>query len=185
MTTTERTDFLPLEAYIPYAERMSKGDDDLRQELFLAAANIMQKGYTYPARVIHTMQMARIAYWRGSGKSIDNGNPWNRQRGNPTPMRYDETQMTDQALTAYCSGIRNPEELALFRISFERFCTSLTLLERGYMELKLSGFSVHDREEKISSYIVTKVRSSLRRKFCELMDDDEEEEEEEENKTAA
>ena len=177
MATAKRTDFLPIEAYIPYAERMSRGDDDLRQELFLAAANIIQKGYTYPARVIYTMQMARIAYWRGSGKSIDNGNPWNRPRGNLTPMKYDETQMTDQTLVAYCGGIHNPEELALFRISFERFCISLTALEREYMEMRLEGFSVH--EGKISGYMVTKVRRGLRRKFCELMEDDEE------NKTAA
>ena len=60
LSTDTYKDFMPLEKYIPYCERMSQGDEDLRQELFLAAWRTMHNGHTYPARVIHSMQMARI-----------------------------------------------------------------------------------------------------------------------------
>jgi len=174
MQTPERTytDSLPLEAYIPYAERMARGDEDLRQELFLAAFYTIRRGYTYPARVIHSMQMARIAYHRGWGKSIDNGNPYRRPRGSLFPTTYDGAETKDPTLVAYCSRTTNPETIALFRISFERFCSALSPLERRYMDMQLAGLAVCDRNPALSRYMVTRVRKGLRKKFFELIEDD-------------
>ena len=165
------TDSLPIEAYIPYAESMSRGDEDLRQELFLAAFHTIRKGYTYPARVIHSMQMARIAYRRGWGKSIDNGNPWRRPRGSLTPISYNGGWTTDPGIVAYCSSTDTPEDIALFRISFERFESALSPLERRYVDLKLTGFAVNDRKLGISRYMVTRVRNHIRQKFSEQVED--------------
>jgi len=164
-------DFMPLVAYIPYCESLCQGDEDLRQELFLAAWTTMHNGHTYPARVIHSMQMARIKYRRGWGKSIDNGNPWRRPKwGSLTPMRYDEDQLKDPALVSYCRAADNPEETALFTIAFERFQASLTSLEQRYVDLKLAGFAVNDRKLGISRYMVTRVRNGVRQKFSDTME---------------
>ena len=175
MQTPKRayTDSLPLEAYITYAENMARGDEDLRQELFLAAVYTIRRGYTYPARVIYSMQMARIAYWRGWGKSIDNGNPYRRPRGSLVPTTYDGGETKDPTLVAYCSRTTNPETIALFRISFERFESVLSPLEQRYVDLKLAGFVVNDRKLDISRYMVTRVRNRIRQKFSEQVEDTE------------
>jgi len=171
-TEQARPNYLPLEAYIPYCESLSQGDEDLRQELFLAAWTTMRNGHTYPARVIHSMQMARIKYRRGWGRSIDNGNPWRRPKwGSLTPMRYDEDQLKDPVLVSYCRAADNPEETALFNIGFERFENALSPLERRYVEMKLAGFVVNDRKLGISRYMVTRVRDGIRQKFSDTMEE--------------
>lgn len=166
-----RPDYLPLEAYIPYCENMCQGDEDLRQELFLAAWTTMKNGHTYPARVIHSMQMARIAYRRGWGRSIDNGNPWRRPRGTLAPVTYNDGWTTDPGIVAYCRSADTPEDIALFRISYERFENALTPLEREYVDLKTAGFAVNDRKLGISRYMVTRVRNGIRQKFSDLVED--------------
>ena len=175
LSTDTYKDFMPLEKYIPYCERMSQGDEDLRQELFLAAWRTMKNGHTYPARVIHSMQMARIKYRRGWGKSIDNGNPWRRPKGSLSPVTYDGGDTTYPSLVSYCQHADNPEETALFRISFERFHDSLSELERKYVDMKLAGFVVNDRKLGISGYMRKKVRNGIRQKFFETMEGDEQE----------
>lgn len=171
LSTDTYKDFMPLEAYIPYCERMSQGDDDLKQELFLAVWRTMNNGHTYPARVIHSIQMARIAYRRGWGKSIDNGNPYRRSEGNLLPVTYNGGDTTTPALVSYCQEIENPEETALFRISFERFHNSLSELEQQYVDLKLAGFVVNDRKLGVSGYMGRKVRNGIRQKYGEVMEE--------------
>ena len=169
----EHKDYMPLEAYIPYAEAMSRGDEDLRQELFLEAYRTMKKGYTYPAKVIYSMQMARIAYHRGWGKSIDNGNPWRRPRGTLSGLVYDESEQFHPAILEYCTYIQSPEDLALFRISYERFYNSLTQQEKLYVEKQLGESLIRDAP-RMSRYMLTKVRKSIRQKFDSILGDEEE-----------
>lgn len=159
-------DYLPIEAYIPYCESMSHGDEDLRQELFLAAWTTMNNGHTYPARVIHSMRTARIKYRCGRGKSIDNGNPYKRPKwGSLSPVRYDGDGTADPGVAALCRKRDTPEEVALFCIAYERFENALTPLEKRYVALKTAGFAVNDQKLGISRYMVTRVRDGIRQKF--------------------
>jgi hypothetical protein len=171
VTGSLHTDFLPIEAYVKYAESMSHDDDDLRQELFLAAWTTMNNGHTYPARVLHSMAMARIKYRRGKGKSIDNGDPWRRPKwGTLTPFVYDDGGITDPGIVAHCRSTDTPEDIALFQISYERFENALTPLERRYVDMKTAGFEVNDRALGISRYMVTRVRNGIRQKFFDLVE---------------
>ncbi len=135
--------------YYPIARKMAWGDDDLQQELMLSVMDsvgtrkIPDKGL-----IINRMVLQRKMYWQGYlfadrfGKSIDNGCASRREGVTIIPYESaagTDTGQSDPDFAIYFTDYRNPEETALFNVGYERFLDDLTVVERGFWDVKLKG----------------------------------------------
>jgi len=145
--------------YYPIAQKMAWGDDDLRQELILSVINsvgnrkIRDQGLIIN-RMVLQRKMYRVGYLFADrfGRSIDNGCA--RRREDVTLIPYDSGETdTGQSVrhpdfAVYFTDYRNPEETALFNVSYERFLDDLTVAERGFWDVKLTGGTWIDIERR-------------------------------------
>jgi hypothetical protein len=168
-----------VEEYYPIAHKMAWGDDDLQQELILSVINsvgvrkIRDQGLIIN-RMVLQRKMYRVGYLFADrfGRSIDNGCA--RRREDVTLIPYDSTGETDDGWTArhpdfavYFTDYRDPEETALFNVSYERFLQDLTAGERAFWNAKLEGLTWKDLERRkmVGRNQHAGVKRSIREKF--------------------
>jgi hypothetical protein len=165
--------------YYPIAHKMAWGDDDLQQELILSVINsVGVRKITDQGLIINRMVLQRKMYRVGYlfadrfGRSIDNGCA--RRREDVTLIPYDSVGEADTEKSArhpdfavYFTDYRNPEETALFNVSYERFLRDLDVTERAFWNAKLEGLTWHDLErlKLIGRNQHAGVKRSVREKF--------------------
>ncbi len=167
---------LAVEEYYPIAQKMAWGDDDLRQELILSVINSVGVRKIHDqGLIINRMVLQRKMYQVGYlfadkfGRSIDNGCA--RRREDVTLVPYGETDTGQSGwhpdFAVYFTDYRNPEETALFNVSYERFLRDLTVAERGFWDVKMEGGTWIDIERRkvANRNDQPAIRRRLREKF--------------------
>jgi len=163
--------------HLKYTVSMARGDEDLRQELALAAWTAIRDGVPDDKLVAHVWRQ-RSRYYEGYlacdkyGCSLDRGHRDHRRLDARAPLYTgdgDEPPLEPMVLEAVCD-VRSPARLALFNIAYERFLASLSPTERHYWELRADGYADRACYRVWSQRRCIEMRLRLRRRFAEIME---------------
>lgn len=162
--------------YGKYTVSMSRGDEDLQQELALAAWNAVRHGVPESKIVAHVWRQ-RSRYYEGYlsvdkyGHSVDRGLKEMRRPDGRAPLRTgDGDELLEPIVLEAVSNVRNPAQLALFNVAYERFLASLSATERRYWDLRVAGFSDRRCGRAWPQDACTEMRRRLRRRFRDLVE---------------
>ena len=165
-----------LSKYLKYTVSMSRGDEDLRQELALAVWDAIQQGTPESKIVVHVWRR-RSRYYEGylavdkCGRSLDRGNKDQRRPDARAPLHCgDGDEPLDPIVMEAVSEVWNPARLALFNIAYERFMDSLTPTERKFWELRAAGFRHWDCARVWPQPVCTKLKRRLRERFRQIVE---------------
>ncbi len=163
--------------YLKYCVSMSRGNEDLHQELALAAWTAIRNDVPDSLIVAHIWRQ-RSRYHEGYlavdkyGKSVDRGLREMRRPDARAPLRTgDGDDLLDPMVLEALSDVRNPARLALFTVAYERFLAGLSPTERRYWELRAAGY----RDRSFCSRIwpqeaCTRMKRRLRERFRALVE---------------
>ena len=168
--------------WYPLCERLSRGDPDLLQELLITLLDLPTYDRINDAFVVIVLKTRRKMYWRGYrwadryGWSVDNGAKTRREDVTIRPYdtvdefsynAFRKDEIIEWELSRVRGDFDDPEEIALFNVSYARFVCSLNSKERGYFEARLEEldweqierFRIADRNRQAG------LRRRIRRKF--------------------
>ena len=173
---THRAQEEMLSKYLKYTVSMSRGDEDLRQELALAAWDAIQQG-TPESKIVAHVWRQRSRYYEGYltadkyGRSLDRGHKEQRRPDARAPLHCgDGDEPLDAIIMEAVSEVWNPARLALFNIAYGRFLESLTPTERKFWEMRAAGFRHWDCARVWPQQTCTELKRRLRERFRQIVE---------------
>ena len=152
--------------FLTYAKSMARGNADLAQELLITALEAVRDGVP-KSHVLQRMRFRRDYDWTCQG--VQNGTS-GVSADKPSRRRRPEVQSYDDS-APYARDRDRVDDLALFKIQYERLMAVLTAEERDYWtRMEVCGYYARGREAHNSWRRMVALKNQVRERVREYLE---------------